>query len=179
MAQVTSVTSEALQATLRRLLPSQQGFGEDLQASNVILPIIDLTPTAEGSILPTNLQTAYAHGSNTAFSVTNGTTTVASTGGFYRIAGVSNLTIGSNSTRKNTIFINDGATNVVLWQDSMDTGTSAEFNTNVAFDFVVFVNSGETLSVFSGAVDCVIAGSIRQVADINGNLVAPSGFVSQ
>ena len=60
MAQITQITSEALQATIRRLLPSQQGFGEDLQASNVITPIIDLTPTAEGSSLSENLSTALA-----------------------------------------------------------------------------------------------------------------------
>ena len=52
MSQIIRITSEALQATVRRLLPSQQGFGEDLQASNVITPVIDLTPTAEGSQLP-------------------------------------------------------------------------------------------------------------------------------
>ena len=45
MAQLINLTSEALQATIRRLLPSQQGFGEDLQATNVVTPIIDLTPT--------------------------------------------------------------------------------------------------------------------------------------
>ena len=49
MAQLISITSEALQATVRRLLPSQQGFGEDLQATTVVTPIIDLTPSAEGS----------------------------------------------------------------------------------------------------------------------------------
>ena len=41
------VTSEALQSTVRRLLPSQQGFGSDLEATNLIQPVIDLTPTAE------------------------------------------------------------------------------------------------------------------------------------
>ena len=179
MAQITRVTSEALQAEIRRLLPSQQGLGEDLEASNVITPIIDLTPSAEGCILRADLQSAYAFASNTAFSVTNGTTDVASTGGFYRIAGVSNVTIGANSTRNNNISITDGASTVILWQDSMDTGTGAVFATNVAFDFVVFVNSGETLRVISSAVDCVIAGSIRQVADLQGNLVNPSGFSSE
>ena len=42
--------------------------------------------------------------------------------------------------------------------------------------FVVFVNSGETLQAISSAVDCVIAGSVRQIADLTGNLVNPSGF---
>ena len=57
MAQIINITSEALQATIRRLLPSQQGFGEDLQATNVVQPIIDLTPTAEGTVLPVS----YTH----------------------------------------------------------------------------------------------------------------------
>ena len=69
MAQVTSVTSEALQTQIRNLLPSQQGFGEDLQASNVIVPIIDLTATAEGSALPLDLSSAATFES-TEFEVT-------------------------------------------------------------------------------------------------------------
>ena len=76
MAQITNVTSEALQATLRRLLPSQQGFGEDLQASNVITPVIDLTASAEGSALPIELSTALAFGNTTAFSINAGTADV-------------------------------------------------------------------------------------------------------
>ena len=52
--EITPITSEALQAVIRRLLPSQRGFGDDLQATNLITPIIDLTPTAEGSSIPTS-----------------------------------------------------------------------------------------------------------------------------
>ena len=89
MAQIIRITSEALQATIRRLLPSQQGFGEDLQASNVIQPIIDLTPTAEGSSVPSYLQRAAAYGSQTAFSVSNTTSSLVTGGGFYRIMGLS------------------------------------------------------------------------------------------
>ena len=86
--QITRITSEALQATIRRLLPSQQGFGEDLQATNVITPIIDLTPTAEGSSVPESLQQALAYGSQTVFSQTNaGDVAIISTAGFYRITG--------------------------------------------------------------------------------------------
>ena len=76
MAQIKSITSEALEATVRNLLPSQQGFGEDLQAQNVIVPIIDLTPTAEGSQLPTSLQQAYGFDDITSFNITNATTAI-------------------------------------------------------------------------------------------------------
>ena len=85
MAQITKVTSEALQSTIRRLLPSQQGFGEDLQASNVITPIIDLTETAEGSTLPSYLQTALTLTDATTFDVNNGSSTIINTPGFWQI----------------------------------------------------------------------------------------------
>ena len=85
MAQIIRITSEALQATIRRLLPSQQGFGEDLQASNVIQPIIDLTPSAEGSETRQDLQSALAFGSVTLFQVFNGSSTVINTPGFFRV----------------------------------------------------------------------------------------------
>ena len=88
MSQIINITSEALQATIRRLLPSQQGFGEDLQASNVIMPVIDLTPTAEGSSVPANLQNASAYGSNTTFFANNSTNTLVTGGGFYRVIGM-------------------------------------------------------------------------------------------
>jgi hypothetical protein len=87
LAQVRPVTSETLEAQIRDLLPSQNGFTEDLQASNVITPIIDLTSVAEGTSTPRILQTAMAFGSNTSFTVQNTTTTVANTPGFYRILG--------------------------------------------------------------------------------------------
>ena len=65
--EIISVNSEVLETQIRDLLPSQNGFGSELQASNVITPIIDLTAAAEGSGLGSNLQTAIAFGSQTAF----------------------------------------------------------------------------------------------------------------
>jgi len=47
--EIITVNSEELQTQIRDLLPSQNGFGSELQASNVITPIIDLTAAAEGS----------------------------------------------------------------------------------------------------------------------------------
>ena len=69
--EVAQVTSNDLEATVRQLLPSVAGFGSRLGAQNVIVPIVDLTPTAEGSVLRTDLQTALAYGSQTAFNISN------------------------------------------------------------------------------------------------------------
>ena len=73
---ITSVTSEALQLKIRQLLPSQTGFGSDLMAQNIIVPIIDLTATAEGSDVRSDLQSAMSFGGITDFNVRNATTTL-------------------------------------------------------------------------------------------------------
>ncbi len=80
--EIITVNSEALQTQIRDLLPSQNGFGSELQASNVITPIIDLTAAAEGSGLPVDMQTALAFGSQTVFEAQNSTDVIANSPGF-------------------------------------------------------------------------------------------------
>lgn len=178
MAQLINITSEALQATIRRLLPSQQGFGEDLQASNVITPIIDLTPTAEGSEVRADLQTALAFGSQTAFDVQNTTTVLANSGGFWRILGTSNIRQPSGGTFTAVFNMSDGLSSKTVWKHESTAGTASDSN-SVPFDFTVYLNPGDSISAVSPDTAVVIAGSYRQVADVSGNLVNPSGFTPQ
>lgn len=178
MAQIMRVTSEALQATIRRLLPSQQGFGEDLQASNVIQPIIDLTPSAEGSELGVNLQTALAFGSQTAFTATSlsGEVTLANSAGFWRVtAGI--VHGGNDAQVVNAEFVlNDGTTDKIVWSTRTTAFVNGRFGLN--FDYVFFLRSGDSLKC-TAEFDCSIVGSYRQIADVNGALVNPAGFTSQ
>lgn len=174
MAQITRITSEALQATIRRLLPSQIGFGEDLQATNVITPIIDVTPTAEGSQLPADLQQAVSFGAATSFLTQNTTQTLITTTGFYRIIGTAALQI-SASTGKNALFeINDGSTDKIVWALSSSTGIANEIVAQ-SFDFIVFLRAGDSFKAEASA-GCTMRGSTRQIADVYGNTVNPSGF---
>ena len=160
MAQITSVTSEALQAQLRNLLPSQQGFGEDLQASNVIVPIIDLTNTAEGSSLRQDLQTALNLGGSTAFDVQNTTTTIVNTTGFWRVNFVSTVVMGASANGFNKISMTDGLTTKVVMLHEVDTGTSGTSSTTQG-DLVFFVRAGESITVTSSGGDKIIGGSDR------------------
>lgn len=173
MPQIIRLTSEALQATIRRLLPSQQGFGLDLEATNVIQPIIDLTPTAEGSQLPQSYAQALNFGDATAFSVNNGDSNVVSTPGFYRIFG--GLTIPRAGTAQyGRIRINDGLGFKQIWLYDLKAGAT---NTAiaVAVDFIFFLDTGHSLNVDASA-DANFTGSVRQVADRYGNIQNPSGF---
>ncbi len=178
MPEITRITSEALQATIRRLLPSQQGFGTDLEASNVITPIIDLTPTAEGSLLGVNLQTAINFGGNTAFNVSNTTSTLVNTAGFHRIYGT--VTRGINNATGFTITMsltNGLSTKIILDVSTIAVGYDEQ--QVIPYDFVVFLDSGESLTATTTNAQCIWAGSTRQIADKQGNLVNPVGFTSE
>lgn len=170
---VSSVTSEALQLKLRQLLPSQQGFGTDLSASDTIIPIIDLTASAEGSDVRQDLQTALAFGSQTAFSANNAGVVIANTPGFYRVFGL--VTAKANGALAFTL--GDGVTTKTIWQmTGLASGTQ---NISSQVDFIVFLDTGEDISVFSASADSIAIGSSRQIADRNGKLVQPSGFSPQ
>ena len=110
MAQEFTIKSEQIEEKINQLLPTQGGFqpGVDFSASTMVVPIVDLTETAEGSQLRQDLQTAFSHTQSTSFDVTNATTTVVSTTGYYRVTAVSFL-LFQNGNASNSIIINYGA----------------------------------------------------------------------
>jgi len=175
MAQIINITSEALQATIRRLLPSQQGFGEDLQATNVITPIIDVTPTAEGSQLPLDLSSAYSFASNTAFAASNSTVVLANTPGFWSIRGCVTAKAATGTFENATLQLTDGLGTKNVWRLEMVTSATDQFVTENV-DFTVFLDTGDSVSAISSSANVEFNGSYRQIADRYGNIVNPSGF---
>lgn len=160
------------------MLPSQQGFTEDLQATNVITPIIDLTPSAEGDLLGPDLQQALAHGSQTTTNIANATNTVViNTTGFYRLFGVGTLYY-ANATVSAHLELFDGSTAKRVFDISSLGNSNGSTIQQVPFDFIVFLASGESVRATSNNVLARIAVTTRQIADVNGNLVNPSGFTA-
>ena len=179
MAQITSVVSEPLRAKIRSLLPSQSGFTEDLQAQNVIVPIIDLTETASGSVLREDLQRALAFGSQTEFIVSNSTTTVANIAGFWRLtAGAFIRTVQSGTVPKVRLLLSDGATDKIAWASNSVVTTVAGIQVN-NLDYTFFLRAGDELKIRVDSGDASCLGSVRQIADSAGNLINPSGFTSE
>ena len=161
MAQITSVTSELLQAKIRQ----------------VILPVIDLTPTAEGTSTPISMQQAIAFGSNTAFNVVGTTTTIVNNTGFYRITGVINVFPSGSVSSALDINMTDGLSTVSVYKTS-SSATSTVVRQNFDFDKIFFVKSGISINVTTSST-CQFSGSVRQIADVNGNLVNSNGFTPQ
>lgn len=176
MPQIIPIVSETLQSTIRRLLPSQNGFGEDLQAQNVIVPIIDVTPSAEGSSLPVDLSRSLAFGSQTVFNITNTTTTIASTPGFYRIIGTMS---GENSTaavKEMSFILSNGFSEKIVYGMDVQPEDPTKLSYVLNYDFNVFIPAGITLSGKTNSSNLSLVGSIRQIATSTGELVNPAGF---
>lgn len=173
--ELATVTSESLQSKIRELLPSQMGFGTDLVAQNVIVPIVDLTATAEGSGVRQDLQTALAFGSQTTFQVANTTSTIINTTGFFRVFGAANLEAAAGGQRSITFYLSDGVTDKLIISFVLE-NTASGVQQIIPFDFVVFLAAGQSLKCTSTSNQQTAQGSTRQIADINGVFVNPSGF---
>lgn len=173
MGQEFFINSQELENKIRELLPSQGGAGAgfDLTASTQIIPIIDLTESAEGSNVRADLQTALSFSSVTSFFVKNQTTTIISNTGYFRVFG--NFTCeGSGSTGTSKFTLNDGASDKDIWGTDLISGAATSVY-SVNFDFNVFLAAGDILKCTSHANSDRFLGSTRQIADITGTLVNP------
>ena len=174
MAQEFIIKSQDIEDKINQLLPSQGGFqaGVDFSASTMVIPIVDLTETAEGSSLRQDLQRAKSLVSNSTFSVQNTTVTQVNTTGYFNVEGVSNCFTNAGGVF-NQIFISDGVTDRVIWAHSLP-ATSTFALTSVTFNIDVFLKAGDVLKIQSFNNGATINGSTRQIADLSGNLVNPS-----
>jgi hypothetical protein len=167
------IKSQTLEDKINQLLPSQGGFaaGVDLSASTQIVPIVDLTESAEGSNLRQDLQSAFTLVNCNAFFVSNSTSTLITTPGFYKIAGNSML-VSAAAARTNSISITDGITSKLIYSTvALSGGTAGEYVTT-NFDVMVKLEAGDSLSV-TAATNSGMGGSVRQIADLDGNLINP------
>lgn len=167
MAQEFTINSQDIETKINQLLPSQGGFGAgvDFSASTMVIPIVDLTETAEGSNVRQDLQTALSFTSITTYSVNNATTTIINTTGYYRVFG--NFSKSTNGNGK--MQLNDGTTTKDIMEFAVPSGSENDIE---LFDFNIFLKAGESLQIIASS-NARINGCTRQIADISGNLVNP------
>jgi len=171
MGQEYFINAQNLENKVRELLPSQGGAGAglDLSASTQIIPIIDLTESAEGSNVRADIQSAFSFDNVTTFSVNSATTTaIISNTGYYRVFG----STGLYAVTTTGFVLSDGAStkNLITFKTSnLSSGATAE--QCITFDFLVKITAGDSLSATSSSGNAIIQGSTRQIASIDGTLV--------
>ena len=171
MGQEFFINSQELESKIRQLLPSQGGAGAgfDLSASTQIIPIIDLTESAEGSNVRPDLQTALSFNDVSPFIVQNGTTTIINNTGYFRVFGSYNFDVPNGQITFNLI---DGATTKTIYAFSQEgSGTS---NVSNSYDFMVFLIAGQSLNLVSSDNKAIAFGCTKQIANIDGVLTTPS-----
>lgn len=176
MAQIRSIVSESLEAQIRSLLPSQNGFTEDLQAQNVIVPVIDLTSAASGTNVPLYQQQAWDFSTGIA-TVKNTTTTLVSTAGFWQIGLNWSGFIGT--TRTASVQLNDGTTTKKVWEFTSPAVSASTLHAPLTDDFIVYLRSGDLLSATTNNTTSILNIWYRQLADVNGTVTNPLGFTPQ
>ena len=175
MGQEFFINSQELEDKIRQLLPSQGGAGAgfDLSASTQIIPVIDVTESAEGSNVRADLQTAFSHKNviRTSLINTASTVTITNTTGYYRIYGT--LTTEFDSTGLQKIEISDGATSkIVIGFVGYNAAGTDHDNAVFPVDVVVKLESGDSL-VATSTSGGTLQVTTRQIADVDGNLTNP------
>lgn len=168
MAEEFTIKSETIESKINQLLPSQGGFGAgvDFSASTMVIPIVDLTETAEGSGLREDLQKSLSYDSITSFSASNITNKVIlNTTGYYRVFGTA-IASGSGDLEFNLF---DGSTK----KDLLVFAPNASVDIGEQFDFLIFLKAGYSLRATASS-PCAFFGVTRQIADLDGNLVNPA-----
>jgi len=174
MAQEFTINSTAIEDKINQLLPSQGGFGAgvDFSASTMVIPIVDLTESAEGSGLRQDLQSCLSFNSATVFNVNDATTTVITTTGYWRITGGVVLHATGGFRQVCQIIVNDGTTDKVLWAYEEPASATGDQNYSTDVDITILLTAGDSLKIKCSS-DVRFRGSVRQLADLSGNLVNP------
>lgn len=171
MGQEFVIKSQTLEDKVNQLLPSQGGSaaGVDLSASTTIIPIVDLTESAEGSNLRQDLQTSFSFNAANTFDVNNTTTTLVNTTGFYRVQGF--FCYHTSTLTQGFFTLSDGVSTKNLFK-VLPLATSTQ-NLTTPFEFNVFLEAGDSLTATSTGANMLITGSLRQIATIAKDLVDP------
>ena len=167
MGQEFVIKSQTLEDKVNQLLPSQGGAaaGVDLSASTTIIPIVDLTESAEGSLLRQDLQNAFSFNSLTSTKLINASSTIINNTGYFRILG----TIVLDGAGSATITLTDGISSKLLYEQV----GSTNINDAKSFDLTVFLEAGDSVIAESTSAVVGLLTATRQIATITGELVNP------
>ena len=150
-----------------------------MEASSVITPVIDLTPAAEGSQLPTELRMAASADNITTSALVNtaGSTTIINTPGFFKYnATLSILTNTTGAVNRAQVLISDGIVGKAVHELRNSAATGDESPMTIAVNGVVYLRAGQELNIVTVGTDAYVRLSAWPVADVNGNLTNPAGF---
>lgn len=173
--------SEDFQRSYRNRFPSQVSTGRDLHVSDVIIPVVDFTPTASGTSLPINLRQARSTGTSHTLQTSDVVNaSLISNTGFFDVRVNSQLS-ADNTNGEWAISLYDGSTYTQVAGSYMLLADSTDGVINLNEQFVLFVPNTYTATYTFNEGTGVGAISIytTQLADVNGNETLPPLYSPQ
>tara|TARA_E500000081_G_scaffold83295_1_gene84573 strand:+ start:999 stop:1544 length:546 start_codon:yes stop_codon:yes gene_type:complete len=174
--------SENFQRSYRNRFPSQTSTGRDLHVSDVIIPVVDFTPTASGTSLPINLRQARstATGFVQEFSSVTEQDLITDTG-FFNVFVNAQLSADELNGQWN-IKLTNGTVNKQVAGSYMLLGATTDGHVNTNEEFIIYVpetyKATYTLEEPAGS-SAMITIYHTQVADVNGNETLPPLYSPQ
>lgn len=162
--------SENFQRSYRNTFPSQVSSGRDLHVSDVVIPIVDFTPTTSGTSLALELRNCINLNSNQNRITTATTTTIINGSGFFNVT--CDLRGVSGTTTAQFDIFTDGTTSTSIMNVLAGNGL------NTRATFIVYLNSNDIMRAFTDSASDLSV-MTTPVADVNGNLINPSGYDPQ
>ena len=167
--------SENFQRAYRNTFPSQTSSGRDLHVSDVVIPVVDFTPTTATTSIPFELLTSYNFNTTHSQLSTTASSTLISTSGFYLVE----FNIFNKQTADVMLVqlrLDDGSTNPIV--KTIQCGCLQSTN-DKSF---IFVKAGSSLTAQPDAQISTGLGifvTTTSIADVNGNLTQPNGYSPQ
>ena len=167
--------SEDFQRAFRNTFRAQTNSGRDLHVSDVVIPVVDFTPQASGTSLPSYLQNALSRSTENTSVTSTSFTQLFSTTGFYQMQITASVKGGDLTSAVSSY---DGSSYIGLKAYLLKNGTNSS---DSLLDTIVVYNPPN----HSIHQDTTISGTgeIRfyytQIADVNGNLTNPVGYSPQ
>jgi hypothetical protein len=167
---------QAIEEDLNSNFPSQGQGNPPLyySLSEVVVPTYSINQSAEGSQLPESLQQAwdFSTGWNSAVSASQN---IITNTGFWLVDASIILIFPAAGAITAAIRSTDGLSTKKIWEVT-ENQTTATISESFQWRGIIFVNTGETVSLYSSDSAARIQASYRQVAALNGDLVDPLGY---
>lgn len=170
--------SEDFQRAFRNQFPAQVSTGRDLHVSDVVLPIVDFTPTASGASLPINLR--QARNLNTTYASVNASQASSvqftPSTGFYYVC--HQVTADDNQVSSSIMLRN----NITTTETVIAEMTSKFPNGGHSIEeFYAFVPTGYKMYrvCSSNATNLIATYIATQLTNVNGDQINPNGYNPQ
>jgi hypothetical protein len=175
--------SEEFQRAFRNQFPSQTSTGRDLHVSDIVIPVVDFTPTTSGASLPETLRTCRNGNTTQVIKTSSGDTFTDVGPGFYRISFIMNAVFssGANGSIATLKLYDSTPANVATLLNATNANAKTP-NYFLSDDFYAYVPAEHSIGTSldlknADGADLVVTYTL--IADLNGNLTQPFGYDPQ